>query len=80
MPHREYPSFSGTLTPELVFFGFGVPPSAGTDHWLVLEEPPPGLPLPSSAARGRVAADGLDVRGERRFDASRATSSCGNLL
>ena len=40
--HREYPRFSGTLTPELVFFGFGVPPSAGADHWLVLEEPPPG--------------------------------------
>jgi len=41
-PHRDYPSFSGTLTPDLVFFGFGVPPSAGLDHWLVLEEPPPG--------------------------------------
>ena len=26
---REYPTFSGTLTPELVFFGFDVPPSAG---------------------------------------------------
>ena len=39
---RDYPSFSGTLTPDLVFFGFGVPPSAGADHWLVLEEPPPG--------------------------------------
>lgn len=39
---RAYPSFSGTLTPDLVFFGFGVPPSAGFDHWLVLEEPPPG--------------------------------------
>lgn len=39
---RAYPSFSGTLTPDLVFFGFGVPPSAGADHWLVLEEPPPG--------------------------------------
>jgi hypothetical protein len=41
-PKREYPTFSGTLTPELVFFGFGVPPSAASDHWLVLEEPPPG--------------------------------------
>lgn len=39
---RAYPSFSGSLTPDLVFFGFGVPPSAGFDHWLVLEEPPPG--------------------------------------
>jgi hypothetical protein len=41
-PEREYPTFSGTLTPDLVFFGFGVPPSAASDHWLVLEEPPPG--------------------------------------
>jgi hypothetical protein len=39
---RDYPTFSGTLSPDLVFFGFAVPPSAGADHWLVLEEPPPG--------------------------------------
>lgn len=39
---RKYPSFSGSLDPDLVFFGFDVPPSAGTDHWVVLEEPPPG--------------------------------------
>ena len=41
-PEREYPTFSGKLTPDLVFFGFGVPPAAANDHWLVLEEPPPG--------------------------------------
>ncbi|TDD01327.1 hypothetical protein E1292_26300 [Nonomuraea deserti] len=40
--HREYPTFSGRLTPDLVFFGYDVPPAAGEDHWLVLEEPPPG--------------------------------------
>ena len=39
---RAYPTFSGKLSPELVFFGFGLPPSAVDDHWLVLEEPPPG--------------------------------------
>ncbi|MFG2076336.1 hypothetical protein [Nonomuraea maritima] len=39
---RKYATFSGRLTPDLVFFGFGVPPAAGADHWLVLEEPPPG--------------------------------------
>ena len=59
-PHREYPSFSGTLTPELVFFGFGVPPAAGRDHWLVLEEPPPGYrfrhPAADASADGAVFA------------------------
>ena len=51
---REYPTFSGTLTPELVFFGFGVPPSAGADHWLVLEEPPPGYRFKHPAANASV--------------------------
>jgi hypothetical protein len=54
--HRDYPSFSGTLTPELVFFGFGVPPAAGRDHWLVLEEPPPGYRFRHPAAE--ASADG----------------------
>jgi hypothetical protein len=49
---REYPSFSGTLTPDLVFFGFGVPPSAALDHWLVLEEPPPGYRFAHRASGG----------------------------
>lgn len=40
---RIWPNLTGSLHPELVFFGFPVPPSAGSDHWLVLEEPPPGF-------------------------------------
>lgn len=48
--HRDYPTFSGTLTPDLVFFGFALPPSAGADHWLVLEEPPPGYRFRHPAA------------------------------
>jgi hypothetical protein len=36
------PTFSGTIGPDVVFFGFPVPPSAAANHWLVLEEPPPG--------------------------------------
>lgn len=56
---REYPSFSGTLTRELVFFGFDLPPSAATDHWLVLEEPPPGYRFrhPGAEGGGNPAAD-----------------------
>ena len=64
-PSPDYPSFSGTLTPELVFFGFGVPPAAGRDHWLVLEEPPPGYrfrhPAAEASADGAVFAEN-DVR------------------
>ncbi len=40
---RIWPNLTGSLHPELVFFGFPLPPSAGRDHWLVLEEPPPGF-------------------------------------
>jgi len=51
---RDYPTFSGTLTPELVFFGFAVPPAAAADHWLVLEEPPPGYRFKRPAADASV--------------------------
>jgi hypothetical protein len=40
---RVHPNLNGTLHPELVFFGFPLPPSAASSHWLVLEEPPPGF-------------------------------------
>lgn len=33
---------TGSVGPDVVFFGFPVPPAAGRDHWIVLEEPPPG--------------------------------------
>ncbi|MFO1415281.1 MAG: hypothetical protein U1F10_15530 [Burkholderiales bacterium] len=36
------PVLSGTIGSDVVFFGFPVPASAAADHWLVLEEPPPG--------------------------------------
>jgi hypothetical protein len=73
---REYPSFSGTLTPELVFFGFGVPPAAGRDHWLVLEEPPPGYRFRHPAAD--ASADGA-VFGSTTF-APPVRVFLGNLL
>ncbi|MEO7589164.1 MAG: hypothetical protein ABIS84_14195, partial [Arachnia sp.] len=50
---RILPNLTGSLHPELVFFGFPLPPSAGKDHWLVLEEPPPGFRFtPPTAAQG----------------------------
>ncbi|WP_165372874.1 hypothetical protein [Pengzhenrongella frigida] len=74
--HRDYPSFSGTLTPDLVFFGFGVPPSAGADHWLVLEEPPPGYRFRFTP--GDASAEGASFA-ERTF-AEPVRVFLGNLL
>ena len=49
---------TGALDPELVFFGFPLPPEAAASHWLVLEEPPPGFRfrVPTDAERGMTAA------------------------
>lgn len=61
------PVLSGTLHPELVFFGFPRTVEQGRSHWLVLEEPPPGyrFKAPTSAQRdlddsGTYAAETLD--------------------
>jgi hypothetical protein len=40
---RVDPTFTGTIGPDVTFFGFPLPPSSGSDHWVVLEEPPPGV-------------------------------------
>ncbi|MCW2810675.1 MAG: hypothetical protein JWP61_1133, partial [Friedmanniella sp.] len=55
---RVWPNLAGTLHPELVFFGFPVPPTAGQDHWLVLEEPPPGYRFKVATAAEAGLADG----------------------
>lgn len=73
---RAYPSFSGTLTPDLVFFGFGVPPSVGFDHWLVLEEPPPGYRFAYTA--GDASPEGASFA-EHTFDPP-VRVFLGNLL
>ena len=61
------PVLSGTLHPELVFFGFPRTAQQGKSHWLVLEEPPPGyrFKAPTSTQRdltdsGKYAAATLD--------------------
>jgi len=41
-PRRKDPTFTGTIGPEVTFFGFHVAPSALHTHWVVLEEPPAG--------------------------------------
>ena len=56
--HRVWPNLNGDLHPELVYFGFPVPPEAGRNHWLVLEEPPPGyrFTVPTEMQKGMVNA------------------------
>lgn len=41
-PKRVLPSFTGTIGPDITFFGFPVKPEALAKHWIVLEEPPAG--------------------------------------
>ena len=42
---RTDPVLTGHVGPDVTFFGFPVPPAAAADHWVVLEEPPPGTRL-----------------------------------
>jgi hypothetical protein len=39
---RVEPNMTGSVGPDVVFFGFPVKPEAARTHWVVLEEPPPG--------------------------------------
>jgi hypothetical protein len=49
-PDRIDPSFTGSIGPDITFFGFKLPPTDLTRYWVVLEEPPAGY-------RFRHAAD-----------------------
>jgi hypothetical protein len=55
---RKDPTFTGTIGPDITFFGFPVPPEALATHWVVLEEPPAGYrfyekPTPAPGAPGK---------------------------
>ena len=39
---RVLPTFTGTIGPDVTFFGFPLKPEALATHWVVLEEPPAG--------------------------------------
>jgi hypothetical protein len=60
-----HPTFTGTLADDVVFFGFPLPASAFTDHWVVLEEPPAGYRFynvaPAAPPAGAVAPDDPSV-------------------
>ncbi len=48
------PTFKGHIGPDVTFFGFPVDPSAGRDHWVVVEEPPPGYRFWSPGENGTL--------------------------
>jgi hypothetical protein len=43
LAERLEPTFQGTITPDITFFGFDLEPELGARHWVVLEEPPHGV-------------------------------------
>jgi hypothetical protein len=40
--NRLSPSFQGKIGDDITFFGFAIAPAEARNHWVVLEEPPPG--------------------------------------
>ena len=39
---KVFPTFTGKVGDDVVFFGFPIEPAALSRHWVVLEEPPSG--------------------------------------
>lgn len=56
---RLLPSFQGSISPDIVFFGFDLDPAFGARHWIVLEEPPQGFQFFNSA----TDSDGTPIPG-----------------
>jgi hypothetical protein len=52
------PIFTGKIGTDVFFFGFPVASAAAADHWLVLEEPPPGYRFYTQAP----AVDSCELR------------------
>ena len=53
---RLLPSFQGSITPDLTFFGFDLDPPLGQRHWVVLEEPAHGVQFFNTAPPGLAPA------------------------
>ena len=70
-PQRVLPTFTGTIGPDITFFGFPVTPEALATHWVVLEEPPAGYRFYQKT----MAAAG---RGRRRPTARRTSRTSGS--
>lgn len=61
---KRFPTFTGSIGPDVTFFGFPVPPEELKNHWVVLEEPPGGYRFYNSrdnvAVPAGATADGAD--------------------
>lgn len=69
---RVDPVLTGTLDPDLVFFGFPTPPDAIEDHWLVLEEPPPGYRFRAPTPAEQLMTDGAQYAHDTLYESVRA--------
>lgn len=69
---RVDPVLTGNLDPELVFFGFPRAPEAIEDHWLVLEEPPPGYRFRTPNDAERQLTDGAQYAHDTLYEPVRA--------
>jgi hypothetical protein len=49
---KVFPSFTGRIGDDVVFFGFPVAPGALATHWVVLEEPPAGYRFRTESTSG----------------------------
>lgn len=75
---RVDPVLTGNLDPELVFFGFPLPPAAISAHWLVLEEPAPGYRFRKPTPAEAQMTDGGQYAHDTLYEPVRAFF--GNLL
>ena len=69
---RKDPTFTGTIGPDITFFGFQVPPEALATHWVVLEEPPAGYRFynkfePTDEVPTALPGDAAEVFAYNRF-------------
>lgn len=56
-PRRVDFTFTGSIGPEVTFFGFPVPIAELAHHWVVLEEPPAGYRFAHAPAAGIAATE-----------------------
>ena len=58
---RQFPTFQGRISPDLVFFGFDLDPHLGAERWVVLEETVTGRRFFNAGTQPSAATNGADL-------------------
>jgi hypothetical protein len=58
---RQFPTFQGRISSDLVFFGFDLDPALGAQRWVVLEETVTGRRFFNAGTRPSAATNGADL-------------------